>query len=131
MKMRNTFVMIAAGVALSGAVLSGCNNNGSTSTTRSTDEAAVRRPAISLTGPGRDVMVGDTATFMASTANTYGRDAKIKWTSTAGKVSTDQGGSVARVRFDESGVYTVKATLEIDGTPVQTESVDVRVNPIK
>lgn len=129
MHIKKVFVMIAAGAALSGAALSGCNN--STTTSRTTDEAAVRRPAISVSGPGRDVMVGDTATFMASTANTYGRDAKIKWTTTAGKLSTDQGGSVARVRFDESGVYTVKATLEIDGAPVQTEAVDVRVNPVK
>lgn len=130
MNLKKTFVMIVAGAALSVAALSGCNSNGSTTTSR-TEEAVVRKPGISVSGPGRDLIVGDTATFMASTANTYGRDAKIRWTSTAGKVSTDQGGSVARVRFDESGVYTVKATLEIDGAAVQTESVDVRVNAIK
>ena len=130
MNLKNTVVIVVAGAALSLVALSGCNTSGSSTTSR-TEEASARKPGISVSGPGRDLIVGDTATFMASTANTYGRDAKIRWTSTAGSVSTDQGGSVARVRFDESGVYTVKATLEIEGSPVQTESVDVRVNPIK
>ena len=124
--------MISTLLAVGFVALAGCNNNRTVSTTTSrTEEAVVQKPSISLRGPGRDLLVGDTATFFVDSKNTYGRDARVKWSTTAGKLSTDKGDSVARVRFDETGVYTIKATLEVDGNPVQTEAVDVRVIAVK
>jgi len=122
-------VAVLATVAL--AAITGCRHDRTTSTTYRTDEAVVAAPSISLNGPDRPLLVGDTATFYLKSSNTLGRDTRIRWSTTAGRLTTDMGGSIARVRFDETGVYTVKATLEVDGNPVQTEQVDVRVNAVK
>ena len=62
---------------------------------------------------------------------TYGRDAKVRWTTTGGQLTTEDNGRIARVRFVDTGTYTVKATLDVDGNPVQTEAVDVHVRPVK
>ena len=121
-------VATAAGLAL----LTGCANDSRNETYSRTEETrAVQKSSISITTLSRELLVGDTATFMANTANTYGRDAHVRWTTTAGHLTTDEGGRIARVRFDEAGAYTVKATLELDGNVVQTEAVDVRVRPVK
>lgn len=90
-----------------------------------------RVPAsVSIESSGRDVMVGETATFIARTRDTYGRDADIRWSSTAGEMNEEQDGRVARVRFKESGTYTVKATLLVDGREIQTAMTEVRVRPV-
>jgi hypothetical protein len=86
--------------------------------------------SIDIEGGSRDALVGDTVTFVARSRDTYGRDAKITWNATAGDVTTDQEGRVARVKFTEPGTYSVRASLEIDGQPVQSDMVEVRVKPI-
>ena len=90
-----------------------------------------RVPAsVTIESSGRDVMVGETATFIARTRDTYGRDANIRWSSTAGDMTEEQDGRVARVKFKESGTYTVKATLLVDSREVQTAMTEVRVRPV-
>ncbi|MDP1663123.1 MAG: hypothetical protein Q8L55_14495 [Phycisphaerales bacterium] len=128
MKTLKTMSVLGTVAAFGIAALAGCNQGGSNSRTEAN---SAQRASISVTAPSRDLLVGDTATFIANTANTYGRDAKVKWTATGGKLTTDDGGRVARVRFDETGTYTVKATLELDGNPQQTEAVDVHVRSVK
>jgi len=75
--------------------------------------------------------VGDTVTFQATTRDTYGRDAEVKWFTTATKLSTDENGRVARVRFEEPGTYSVRASLLIDGREFMSDSAEVRVKPLK
>ncbi|HZW08031.1 MAG TPA: hypothetical protein VFF65_12985 [Phycisphaerales bacterium] len=130
MKTAHAAALVSAAALL---VLGACRHERTTSTTsyRTEEAAAVAAPSISLNGPDRPLLVGDTATFYLKSSNTLGRDTRIRWSTTAGRLTTDVGGSVARVRFDETGVYTVKATLEVDGNPVQTEQVDVRVSAVK
>jgi plastocyanin len=128
MKSMKTIAVIGVSMVMAFATLEGCSSNGGNSRT---EASAVQKPSITVTGPNRELMAGDTATFMANSMNTYGRDVKIKWMTTAGKLTTDEGGRVARVRFDEAGTYTVKAMLDVDGTTSQTEAVDVRVLPVK
>lgn len=127
MKYHKTLTLMATAASL--LALGACSSSG-TSNSR-TEASATQKASISVTAPSRELLVGDTATFIANSMNTYGRDAKIKWTTTAGKLSTEDSGRVAHVRFDEAGAYTVKATLELDGNPVQTEAVDVHVRSVK
>lgn len=122
MKMRVQAMMIAAMVGVAG--LAACE-----SSYRRNSEGRV--PAsVAIESSGRDVMVGETATFIARTRDTYGRDADIRWSSTAGEMTEEQDGRVARVRFRESGTYTVKATLLVDGREIQTAMTEVRVRPV-
>jgi uncharacterized protein YjdB len=121
----NRIVLTAATLSL--AALGACNS----SSNSRTEASMAQRPSISVTAPSRELLAGDTATFMANTANTYGRDAKVRWTTTGGQLTTEDNGRIARVRFVDTGTYTVKATLDVDGNPVQTEAVDVHVRPVK
>lgn len=121
MKMGVKATLIAAMVGVAG--LGACERSHRTS--------EGRMPAsVSIESSGRDVMVGETATFIARTRDTYGRDADVRWSSTAGDMSEEQDGRVARVKFKESGTYTVKATLLVDGREVETAMTEVRVRPV-
>lgn len=87
-------------------------------------------PGVSIEASARDVVAGDTVTFVARSHDTYGRDTKIRWEATSGKVTTDQDGRIARVKFTETGTYSVKAVLVQDGRDVQSDMVEVRVKPV-
>jgi uncharacterized protein YjdB len=114
-----TFAIASISGGLSGCETTGSHHSDSRSSAGVTVEAS-----------SRDVLVGDTVTFIAHTRDTYGRDAKLKWSSTAGKLTTEQDGRVARVKFDESGTYSVKAALNVDGRELESDLVEIRVKPI-
>ncbi len=95
------------------------------------EEYAPDKVSIHLESAPREVIVGDTVTFIAHTTDTFGRNVKVNWSSTAGEVQTDEGGRIARVKFNDAGTYSVKATLELDGRPVQSDMAEVRVRPAK
>ncbi len=114
--------IIVAGFATVGA-FTGCESQRRT-------EGVAPNAAITIESSGRELMAGETATFIARSRDTYGRDARIRWSSTAGDVNVDQDGRVARVTFKETGTYTVKATLSVDGQEVQTALAEVRVRPV-
>jgi len=84
---------------------------------------------MQINASSREIVSGETVTFTARTQDTYGRDAKVKWSSTAGRLTTEQEGRLARVKFDEPGTYSVKAVLSIEGREVETAMVEVRVRP--
>lgn len=86
--------------------------------------------ALSVEPSSRDIVVGETVTLVARTKDTYGRDAVVKWSSTAGALNTEQDGRVARVRFNEVGTYTVRGALMIDGREVDNDLVEIRVKPV-
>lgn len=87
--------------------------------------------SIRVEAPTRDAFVGDTLTFVARSTDTYGRDAKIVWTTTAGDVRTEEEGRIARITFNEPGTYSVRATLELNGQPVNSDIFEVRVSPVR
>lgn len=78
----------------------------------------------------RDVVVGETVTVMPRSANTIGRDAEIDWSVSGGELKTEQDGRIARVKYDKPGRYTVKATLDVDGRAIDSESVVITVRPL-
>lgn len=104
--------------------LSGCDTHMKSTTGGATP------PALTVEPSSRDIVVGETVTLVARTKDTYGRDAVVKWSSTAGSVSTEQDGRVARVRFNEVGTYTVRGALLVDGREVDNDLVEVRVKPV-
>ena len=69
-------------------------------------------------------------TVRADTENTYGRDAKVKWTSTGGDIDTEDDGRIARITFEKPGMYTMTGNLELEGEVVLADSVDIRVTPV-
>jgi plastocyanin len=78
-----------------------------------------------------DIVAGDVVTFSTRSENTLGRDAKVTWTSTGGELDTEDGGRIARATFKKPGTYTVTGRLELDGQPTHSDSIDVRVKPIR
>jgi hypothetical protein len=88
-------------------------------------------PQISLRAANEEIVVGDTTTLTINSKNTLGRDARVEWTTTGGDLNTEDGDRVARVRFDQPGVYTVTAKLVVDGEVVDREAVNIEVRPLK
>lgn len=122
--MRNT-TLIAAVMSASMSLLAGCNES-----SRTTSSAPVAEKVdLDLEAPRTTVVAGDTATVMARSHDTHGRDADIKWTTTGGKLTTEQDGRLARLKFDTPGNYTVTAVLTIDGKEVKRDSVNFTVKP--
>lgn len=85
---------------------------------------------LTLDASAKEILAGETVTIIARTVDTYGRDAKIEWSSTAGDLKTEQNGRIVRVRFEDIGAYTVRADLKVDGQVVATDIAEVRVRPI-
>ncbi len=103
-----------------------CNSSSRTSSS----DPTVSRVGFTLEPSTRDLIAGETVTIFARTFDTYGRDPEITWTSTAGKVTTEQRGRVARVKLDQPGTCIVTATLTADGREIKRESVEIRVKPM-
>lgn len=103
--------------------LAGCSDWHSTSD-RTTPSS------IDVEASSREIVSGETVTLTARTRETYGRNADVRWSTTAGTLRTEQDGRIARVKFDEAGTYTVKAVLMVDGREVQSDMVEVRVRPV-
>ncbi len=106
--------------------LNGCNS----STRSSTSDPTVSRVNFTLEPSTRDLLAGETVTIFARSYDTYGRDPQIEWTTTSGKLTTEQNGRVARVKIDQAGTCTVSAVLTADGREIKRESVEVRVKPL-
>ncbi len=86
---------------------------------------------LTLEPSAREIVVGETVTVVARTHDTYGRDARVTWSTTAGDLSEEQSGRIARVKFTEIGTYTIKSMLNIEGKLVETQMVEIRVKPIR
>lgn len=84
---------------------------------------------LDLETPRTTVSVGDTATITARSKDTYGRRAEVEWMTTGGRLTTDENGRLARVKFDKPGTYTVTGILKVDGKEVKRDSVNIEVRP--
>jgi hypothetical protein len=103
----------------------GCSNN------RADEPLANTRPQISLVSSNREIAVGDTTTLTVNSRNTLGRDARVEWTTTGGDLQTADSDRVARLMFEQPGMYTVTASLLVDGREVDRESVNINVRPLR
>jgi len=106
----------------------GCNEHSSYS---DNPDRRATTTSLSIEPSSREIVSGETVTFSAHTTDTYGRDADINWSSTAGDLKREENGRIARVTFKDVGTYTVKAALVVDGKTVQTDMVEIRVKPIR
>lgn len=114
---------IAALAAVATVPMLGCE------TSRHT--VAESNAGLDLQASSDSIVVGETVTFVARTFDTYGRDAKINWQTTAGELKTEENGRIARVTFKDVGTYTVSAALSIDGRDVARDLEEVRVRPLR
>lgn len=119
------FALAASLVALPAAALMGCE------TSRHNSIASDSNAGLDINASSDSIVSGETVTFTARTFDTYGRDAKIEWNTTAGDLKTEQNGRVARVKFSDVGTYTVSATLSVDGRDVARDMAEVRVRAIQ
>ena len=84
---------------------------------------------LALDASAREILAGETVTIIARTVDTYGRDAKIEWSSTAGDLKTEQNGRIARPLRRDRRLH-VRADLKVDGQVVATDVAEIRVRPI-
>lgn len=117
--------LIVCAILSAAAVLGGCNNS-----TRSGNGNTIGTANIDIDASSSSIVAGETVTFVARSRDTYGRDAKIRWTTTAGRITTEQDGRIARVKFDEPGTYTVRAILDIDGREAISDMSEIRVRAV-
>jgi hypothetical protein len=107
--------------------LSGCN---SSSRSSNSADPSVSRMNLTLETSTGTILVGETATITARSYDTLGRDPQIEWTTTAGKLTTEQKGRIARLTTDTPGTCFVTAVLSSDGREVKRETVEIRVKPL-
>ncbi len=124
--MKSIKLTLVASALIAAGTLVACNN-----TSRSSGDPTVSRVGLNLDASTHNLLIGEVVTIIARTEDTYGRDSKLTWTTTSGKLTTEQDGRVARVKFDEAGLYTVTAVLTVDGKETRRETVDIRVKPIQ
>ncbi|HYE61935.1 MAG TPA: hypothetical protein VD997_08050 [Phycisphaerales bacterium] len=105
--------------------LVGCNNN------RVDEPLVEERPQISLRTSNREIVEGEVTTLSVYSKNTLGRDAEVEWNTTGGNLTTADNGRIARVTFEEAGVYTITARLLVDGQEVDREATNITVRPLK
>ena len=120
--MRRVFLTLAACGCLAGA----CSSD---SSWRSSDRDTA--PALSVSTSNTAPAVGDTTSFTVKSRNTLGRNAHVEWTTTGGKITTEDNGRIARASFDAPGAYTITATLYVDNTEAARDSVTVHVKSIR
>ncbi len=99
-------------------------------TSRSNSEPALSRVSLTLEPSTRELVVGETVTITARSEDTYGRNSELEWMTTSGKLSTEENGRIARVKFDQPGMYTVSAILNIEGREARRATVEIRVKPL-
>lgn len=112
-----------AGTAMTVALFLGCESH-------RMSNADATPASLTVEASSRDIVVGELVTLVARTKDTYGRDAEVKWSSTAGSLTVEEDGRVARVKFTEVGTYTVRSALLVDKREVDTDLVEVRVRPV-
>lgn len=96
----------------------------------SNSEPALSRVSLTLEPSTRELVVGETVTITARSEDTYGRDSDLEWMTTSGKLSTEENGRIARVKFDQPGMYTVSAVLSVEGRETRRATVEIRVKPL-
>ncbi|MCI0365622.1 MAG: hypothetical protein L0Y44_10675 [Phycisphaerales bacterium] len=117
---------LACGTFLAGAAtLTGC-----TTDDNRTHDATLGLTDFSVNSSADEVMVGETVTFTTRSTNLAGRNSEIEWSTTGGKLDTEFNNRVARVQFDRPGMYMISSTLLIEGEPVETDMIMVKVKPL-
>jgi hypothetical protein len=116
---------LVATLGLTLAALAGCSQ------TRTVDDREAGTMGLTVWQSAKKVNVNETVTFEATDKNTLGRNAKLNWEATGGKLwSTDSSNRVVQVQYMTPGVYSVTATLTADNQQPMRETRTVDVRPI-
>lgn len=78
----------------------------------------------------REVLVGEVVTLTVRDQDTAGRDVTIEWSTTGGELTTERNNRIARLQFDNPGVYTVTGRMYADDVVI-SDSVDITVNRVR
>ncbi|MFA9477336.1 hypothetical protein ACERK3_03395 [Phycisphaerales bacterium AB-hyl4] len=88
-----------------------------------------QEPTVSLSASDTNILVGETTTVMAQTANLLGRDVEIDWSTSVGEIEPTEEGRMARFTSDQAGTAVVTAELQSDGRVIR-DQINIVVNPI-
>jgi hypothetical protein len=110
-------------LGLAAGLTTGCTDSHST--------VAENQPQITIVTANHNVAVGDTSTLTVNSKNTLGQSAKLEWSTTGGKLTTEDDHRVAHVRFDQPGAYTITAKLLIDGRVYDQDSVTMEAKTLR
>lgn len=114
---------VAATCLIAAPMMTACESN-------STSVADAQNVGFWVEASDDEIVTGELVTFTAHSRNTIGRDAEVRWTSTAGEIETQDNGRIARVTFDRPGAYTVTGELLLNGQVVHQDSINVQVDRI-
>jgi hypothetical protein len=103
------------------AAFTGCANMGTTTTNSA---------KLSTEATSHHIYEGEITTIVTRSMNTLGTDADIEWSTTGGKLDTEQNGRIARVKFDKPGTFIITAKLKIKGQIVDTEQEEIQVSQL-
>ena len=126
----NTITKISAGgMAAILMMLAGCESMA----------AHGSEPALHLQASRSSILVNESATVFAQTENTLGKDAKITWDSSLGKVTPQKQGILdlsndkptALFTSDKPGTAVITATVTLANGEKLSDSVNVTVNPVQ
>ncbi|MEX0654313.1 MAG: hypothetical protein WD534_06835 [Phycisphaeraceae bacterium] len=87
-------------------------------------------PSLELATSQNGILVGETTTVFAQTANLLGRDVEIRWGTTLGEITPARSGRVAQFSSDVPGTAVVTAEINADGQ-VLRDSVNITVNSME
>ncbi|MFA9477353.1 hypothetical protein ACERK3_03480 [Phycisphaerales bacterium AB-hyl4] len=89
-----------------------------------------QQPSLSLDASTTNILVGESTTVFAQTANLLGREVDIQWGTTLGEVEPARSGRVAQFRSDAPGTAVVTAEMRVNGQ-VLRDSVNINVSAIE
>lgn len=117
---------LALGAALLVAGLSGvgCEDTGWART------SPAERIEFSIDSSRDNMLVGETVTLTTKSANLLGRNPRVEWTTSGGKLTPVDNERAARVTFDTPGTYLVEAKLYLNDQLMRSDSQTIKVRPV-
>ncbi len=113
---------LAAAALVASALVAGCE-----SSPRMEERQA---PGLSVTRNHSTIVTGETTAIFAKTANVFGRNADIHWSTTLGHIMPVEGGRMAYFTSDQPGTAVITAELNVDGRLLR-DHTNVTVNAVR
>lgn len=118
-------LVMSLGLALGTVVTAGCTSS------RTVIDRKASTVELSVWQSAKKINVNEAVTFEATEANTLGRNAKLTWEATGGKIwPTDATNRIVQVQYTTPGVYSVIARLTAENQQPVSETRTVTVQPL-
>ncbi len=85
---------------------------------------------LNVRSSDQSVLSGQVVVLTADATNALGRDVRVEWDAPGGELETEEGGHIARVRYDRPGTYIIVSRLYVNDDLHRTETTRVTVRPV-